>query len=198
MPRKPRTCLIPGCGSSYYARGLCRIHYQQARRGKSSYPLPSEQAPVAERLKRYLGDLDSRGCVPWTGAKTRRGYGKLRVGERTVPAYRLVWELHHGKKISKGRQVNHHCDNPACCNVEHLYIGSQIDNMRDMMTRGRGRQARGEKNGSARLTEAQVLEIRSSPLPQRELAAKYGVDHSSISLIRTGKSWRHLLLASGL
>lgn len=94
--------------------------------------------PRAE--KRFMDKVSMEaltGCWIWTGAR-QRAYGKIRVFYRDVRAHRFSWEMHKGP-IPEGMDVLHHCDNPLCVNPNHLFIGSQRDNMDDMNRKGRGR-----------------------------------------------------------
>ncbi len=79
---------------------------------------------------------ETGSCWVWTGARNKDGYGYLRDGESTVLAHRFAWASLNGP-IPDGGQILHHCDNPPCCNPEHLYVGTHADNMRDMANRGR-------------------------------------------------------------
>ncbi|MEB0898147.1 HNH endonuclease [Citrobacter freundii] len=92
----------------------------------------------------------------------------------------------------KGRVVLHMCDNPRCINPEHLVLGTQLENVRDMEIKGRGNHVSGERNGSAKLTAEDVLEIRSSTLSNRKIASIYGLSDSYISSIRLRKKWKHI------
>jgi hypothetical protein len=76
---------------------------------------------------------ESSSCWNWTGGKNDKGYGRL--GNKY--AHRISWEIHNGKKIPEGMFVCHHCDNPSCVNPSHLFIGTQKDNMRDMINKNR-------------------------------------------------------------
>lgn len=80
------------------------------------------------------------GCIAWTGY-TNGGYGQLMVGGRTYRAHRLAWELEHGP-IPDGLLVCHTCDNPSCCNVDHLFLGTDLDNNRDKERKRRGGNSR--------------------------------------------------------
>jgi len=75
-------------------------------------------------------------CIEWTGARHRFGYGDLRIGGKLYRAHRLAWEREHGP-IPAGMSVLHRCDNPPCYNVDHLFLGTQADNNRDMAAKGR-------------------------------------------------------------
>ena len=87
--------------------------------------------------------------------------------------------------------VRHQCDNPACVNPDHLVIGTVADNVADRELRGR-RNVKGEQIGTSKLTEADVMAILDSKLSGVVLAKQYGVSPSSISLVRTKKSWAHV------
>jgi len=109
------------------------------------------------------------GCLLWTGAKYKDGYGCIGVGRGTaLRVHRVTWELEHGP-IPPGRLVCHKCDNPLCVNLEHLFLGSPLDNMRDMIQKGRHAQLAGERHPSCKLTDAQVKEIRSLRTEGRKL-----------------------------
>lgn len=99
--------------------------------------MTSTSAPVAERLARRLLPTTS-GCLEWTGYTNVRGYGRIAFNGRTVGAHRLAWELVNGP-IPDGMNVLHHCDNPPCCNVGHLFLGTHADNSADMVAKGRQR-----------------------------------------------------------
>ena len=137
--------------------------------------------------------LTDAGCWEWVGTR-RRGYGMLSHGNKTVSAHRIAYAAYHGP-IPSGMVVRHTCDNPSCINPDHLCHGTQQDNVMDRDARGR-RDVKGEQVGTAKLTEADVLDIRASVLPGTALAEKYSISPSTISLIKTGKSWKHVMEAS--
>lgn len=147
------------------------------------------------RRPRFWENIDKSGgpsaCWPWTGSKVGIGYGKASVGNRSVRAHREAWERTHGP-IPRGMVVCHRCDNPPCCNPEHLFLGTVAQNNADAVAKGR--QARGERNNHVRLTEQQVHEIRSmdAELTSKDIAKAYGVDRTTISLVRLGMTWKHI------
>ncbi len=134
------------------------------------------------------------GCWLWTAGRAKCGYGILSVGSRsnesraTIYAHRISWEIHCGP-IPDGLQVLHHCDIPLCVNPEHLFLGTQADNMADMASKGRS--AHGELSGGAKLRDEEIFEIRSLARAesQREIARRFGVNQSTISRIVNFKNW---------
>ena len=143
-------------------------------------------------VRRVEPDLNS-GCWLWSHRIGRQGYGNAKFGRKTVGAHRVSWILHNGP-IPPGICVCHRCDTPACVNPAHLFLGNQTDNLRDMFAKGRHFDNRGALNPRAKLTPADVAEIRAlgKGVSQRELAARFGVGPSSIRDIQTGRRWRSL------
>lgn len=93
---------------------------------------------LAERLWPRVRVVDS-GCWEWTGSRDNTGYGTLGIGGgRFSRAHRVAWLLSH-LILPQGAMVCHHCDNPPCCNPDHLFLGSTFDNSRDMVAKGRAR-----------------------------------------------------------
>ena len=123
-------------------------------------------------------------CWLWTGSKSRNGYGAISIGGRTFRVHRVIYELTYGP-IPKGMFVCHHCDNKSCCNPRHLFIGTNLDNVADMMTKH-------PKHANAKLTAADIQKIRFDERPQRIVAADYGVTGMTISRIRRRVNWKHI------
>lgn len=106
--------------------------------------------------------------------------------------------MKHGD-IPNGLFVLHKCDTPACVEVNHLFLGTHLDNIRDMVNKGRNSAAQGTKNANAKLTEDQVLSARSrikAGEPLRSIARSLGVGRTAIYNISVGKKWRHLSAAA--
>lgn len=132
------------------------------------------------------------GCWNWTAGKHPKGYGHIRSGGKIKAAHRVSYEIHCGT-IEDGLHVCHRCDNPACINPDHLFLGSNVDNMADKIAKGRQSRLHGADNGKAKLTDTAVRAIRAAKgIPSSELANKYGVNRSQIWLVRTGKRWTHI------
>lgn len=143
----------------------------------------------------------SDGCWEWQGVVNEKGYGvinKGRVGEGNVLAHRLSWELHNGV-IPEGEGyhgicVLHKCDNPSCVNPDHLFLGTNQDNINDMVSKQRNR--RGENQPMSKLTDAEVKEIRklrnTETITYDELGKKYGICGSTVYNIVNRYTWRHI------
>jgi hypothetical protein len=132
-------------------------------------------------------------CWLWT-ASLSGGYGNLRLGEKTVKAHRLSWELHVGE-IPDGLCVCHNCpggDNPKCVNPTHLFLGTKKDNTRDAVKKGRWGFRKGSTRHVHKLTEAQVQDILRSSLSQTKLGQLYGVTQGAISHIFNKRNWTHV------
>jgi len=150
----------------------------------------------AEKLEKHSIPEPNTGCHLWTGGYQTSGYGAVSYSRDGIKywkqAHRFSWEVQRGP-IPEEMQVCHKCDNPACVNVEHLFLGTNSDNMRDAVAKGRhgGRKRRGENHPLAKLSDAQALEIRSSLERGVDLAKRYGVSPATICVIRRGTARRH-------
>lgn len=167
--------------------------------------MPKSEEPISVRFWRKVEKAQVDECWLWIGGFANTGYGQMSKrrddGQWTmVNSHRLSWEEHHGP-IPDGLFVLHRCDNRKCCNPAHLFLGTQADNIADMV--GKQRQARGEgKPLSSKLTQQQVTEIKDALAPYvgrrvrrgvvRDLAAKYGVCRASITYIGKGRNWREV------
>lgn len=134
-------------------------------------------------------------CWVWQGGHggSIGQYGRVSVkhGVTLGYAHRISWELHVGP-IPAGLSVLHKCDVPDCVNPEHLFLGTQEDNMKDMAAKKRGNAPRGSAHRSAVLNESSVVLIRNSSQPASILAEKYGVSYQTIYAARRGTTWRHV------
>lgn len=149
----------------------------------------------------------SSGCWLWCGARTTDGYGSFRFRGAPRLAHRVAYEMTTGP-VPVDLCVCHHCDTPLCVRPEHLFIGTKSDNAQDMWDKGRAggnirrtmlempeRRARGERQGSARLTTDAVHEVRKRAAmgdTQACLATAFGVSAATISKVVRRKSWGHV------
>lgn len=149
---------------------------------------------IVSLRKRFSESTKSlpNGCVVWTGAIGSHGrYGICRAMGRHWLAHRLAYTI-FVSEIPDGMNVCHHCDNGLCVRPEHLFLGTQKDNVHDMENKLRSKHPSGAAHGRAKLTESDVSEIRSlgsAGLSQREIAKKFGVSKFTIARIVNGKGW---------
>lgn len=146
----------------------------------------------------YWSYVDKRGpdeCWPWIGGRNFDGYGAFHAEGKRITATHYALQL-----AGVGRPVAplcalHKCDNPPCVNPAHLFIGTKLDNKRDQLRKGRHPKIvtrHGEQNHYAKLTEAQVREIRASTESGMKMGARLGVSASAICSARRGKTWKHV------
>lgn len=149
------------------------------------------EVPDPERFWNKVNKGD--GCWLWTASTNDDGYGHFRsAAGKHLNAHRYSYQLHNGA-IPAGMTVMHSCDTPRCVNPEHLRLGTHAENMADMRSKNRG--TSGEKNHKAKLTEAQVREIKSNPPKRGEFkafAAKYGIIPSYLGRLLKGETWGHV------
>lgn len=141
-------------------------------------------------------------CWLWTAGKSRGGYGEMKVAKGVdAYAHRLSWGIAFGE-IPPGMWVLHRCDNPTCVNPQHLFLGTQTDNMRDAVRKRRHvsgfmiNRPVGERHGSAKMIESDVVEIRrlaASGIGSAEIAQRIGISRQAVRGVVSGRSWRHVV-----
>lgn len=124
-------------------------------------------------------------CKLWDGPKFKDGYGRMGL----KLAHRVVFAAANGP-IPKNLIVRHSCDNKLCINLSHLSLGTQADNVNDKVLRNR--QAKGTQANKSKLTNSDVLAIKSSLKSQVTLGQQFGVTQSMISRIKANKNWKHI------
>lgn len=155
--------------------------------------------PLEDCLRRGVTNWGSGRvdvCWEWTGSTAPGGYGQTTSDGNPTRVHRLVYRSYVGR-IPKGLWVLHRCDNPRCCNPAHLFLGTPLDNVRDMMAKGRDRRPRGEEHPHAKLTADQVREIRArhaaGGVTFAQLGREYGLHYVSVSAIVKGKKWKSVV-----
>lgn len=132
------------------------------------------------------------GCLEWQLARNQDGYGVVRLTpETTIHAHRLAWVTFVGP-IPEGMCVLHHCDNPACCDVNHLFLGTKADNAADRVRKGRSSRLFGENNGAAVLTHKQVRAIRAlakEGWQTKELAEMFNASRQTIRNVKSRRRY---------
>jgi DNA-binding XRE family transcriptional regulator len=152
-------------------------------------------------ISRFHSNVNKKNedeCWNWTGYKQKSGHGQLRMRQQNFYAHRIAYIITNGQ-YNENLCVCHKCDNPACCNPKHLFLGTMSDNMKDKVIKNR--QSKGTEV-SGILTEQEVLEIKriyaDGNTTQTLLGRKYGVTQSTIGRIISGHRWGHLSAPSGL
>lgn len=168
----------------------CGLIFKTAAANKKLCSPKCRVASISEQF------TSTEECWEWPNSRNPvTGYGQLSEwvdGKRFLhTAHRTQAQITFGDSI-KGKMVCHKCDNRGCINPSHLFLGTQLDNMRDMISKGRGNQSppKGEANANAKLTKDAVLVIRSSRLKGSQLASAFGVSQSVISAIKHNKTWK--------
>ena len=134
--------------------------------------------PILSRIEANVERIPFSGCWIWMGYVDKHGYGRISVpGEPGARAYRVAWESKN-RPLARGECVLHRCDTPACCNPEHLFVGTRLENNVDKARKGRG---------ARKLTNEEVVRIRSDNRRLAEIASDYGVSLSLICAIRNNR-----------
>ena len=197
-----RICSIADCGKKYRSAGLCKAHWlkrQRAQRRDRLGTQPPQGRPKPTRpsklnsgvrfalLLRY-SSMDVDECLIFPGAPDPDGYKGITFNGRKARAHRVMCILAHG--APNGRIARHRCDNPPCVNPKHLHWGTDADNVRDCMERGRF--CIGENRAQAKLTNQQVLDIRASSDPLKMIAEKFGISYRKVRKIRYREKWKNV------
>lgn len=185
MPLKSNT-ICNNCGDKFYASPCHPRKYcsRKCREKDNTYE---------KKFWRRVVKNSNNKCWGWKRSTDKFGYAHIEVDRLEKYAHRISWEIHFGE-IPEGMFVCHTCDNPSCTNPNHLFLGTYNDNIQDMIKKGRN--SRGEKRYNAKLTEKQVLKIRSlgnnSSKLHREIAEIYGISQSRVTEIINRKAWKWL------
>lgn len=186
-----RICSIDGCGKPRRARGWCQGHYSRWRRhGHPEIKLNTRGVDARERFEANVELIPFSTCHYWTGNLNKYGYGQF-YNNKVCTVHRYAYQLYKGE-IPEGLHIRHSCHERSCVNPAHLTHGTHQDNMDDRNMASR--QARGESDGNAKLTEKQVLEIRelAKASSHRSVARMYNVARPTVSRIINRTSWRHI------
>lgn len=192
-----RGCAVPGCFDPHHARGYCGKHYQRLRLHGDPVAggfFHSDARAFLERLPSHIGDE----CLIWPFGKFTSGYGSITLNGRTFVVSRYLCEVVRGAPPTQDHEAAHSCGKGhlGCVNPNHLSWKTHAENMADAVAHGTS--AKGERNGQAKITSSDVIDIRilCQSMTQRDVALRYGLSQSSIHAIVHGKKWSHI--AEGL
>lgn len=159
--------------------------------------------PAIDRVLKKIVKIPFSGCWIFMGAINTFGYGIVGTGGRGKPndrAHRITYR-HFCGDIPSGMFVCHRCDVPCCCNPDHLFLGTNKDNVKDMISKGRNSlpprnpHVVGSVHPGSKLTEDQVIQIRAAyrnGIKQKDLAQQYGVVHQTISKVVNNHRFKHV------
>jgi hypothetical protein len=165
-----------------------------------------------EHIERFLSRITKTAtCWLWNARCFPNGYGQFRIDKRQLGAHRVSWAIHHGEFPDASLCVCHRCDNPACVNPSHLWLGTHQENAADKKAKGRANNphgqrhgsylhpestAKGERNGQALLSAQQVAAIRETysrgGVRQKDLALQFGIGQTTVSAIIRKTNWTHV------
>lgn len=148
-----------------------------------------------ERFEKKFVKGGANDCWEWIGSKDRYGYGHIQLDGWPQLAHRISYQLYVGE-IPIGLLICHHCDNPSCVRPDHLFLGTDADNTRDCISKGRLSDRSGENNGQAKLTNEDIrtiLAMWANGTRGIDIAREFGVTKSTISKIVRGDAWTHIL-----
>jgi hypothetical protein len=204
--RKTREEICKKCGKNYsveqwrkpssYCSNDCKRKQASTWLLNTSFNIgKANEQQKLDRLKQNFDKFVNRksDCWDWTG-RIEKGYPKLscRKGLGANFGHRASWIIYYGE-IPPGKSVLHKCDNPKCTNPDHLFLGTNADNINDMLIKQRN--PKGSKVGTAKLNESNVLEIKKKLACGEKLvdiAKKYCVTIQAISMIKRNKNWKHI------
>lgn len=144
------------------------------------------------KLEEFYIPEPNSGCWLWIGCAPRaKPYGHLTIQGKLWKAHRLSWTLFRGP-IPDGMHVCHKCDVPSCVNPEHLFLGTNADNVADKVRKGRARTIQGSQSHTAKMTEDDVRRIRLENWPLKRIEETFGISKNNASKAKLGRTWKHV------
>jgi len=149
---------------------------------------------IVDKIKSRIIIDNTTNCWLWQGAKDGCGYGFVYIKPKTQRTHRAMYEYYYGE-IPKGLLACHKCDVPSCVNPDHIFLGTPKDNYVDMHKKGRAVEIirRGESHKLSKLTEADVINIRTARGRHKDIGSIYGVSGTLVGNIKNRKTWKHVI-----
>ncbi len=144
-----------------------------------------------ERFWSKVKRTNSEECWEWIGTKEKDGYGVFKIKRKTYKSHRISWLISKKESI-ENKLVCHSCDNRGCVNPGHLWLGTNKENVEDMVRKNRQRQ--GENHSNVKLSEKnikEILDLYKSGYKQVDLCSKFGIGHAQLSRILSGEAWKN-------
>jgi hypothetical protein len=195
-PKRPGFILkhprLPGETWGARKRRLSRVRMAELR--QKNNPNRIKRRTISEITKDFITENCIRNqetqCLEWQRSTNSGGYGNTSQGEKPVTMHRKAYELWVGP-IPEGLCICHHCDNPPCCNAEHLFIGTKKANSDDKVKKGRHIQ--GTSVPTSKLTREQVLIIRSRKMTPKEVSQNFGLSRKQSWSVTAGRTYRNVV-----
>ena len=193
-----KKCKIEGCDRDHSAKGYCVKHYERFKRHVTTDDpsIPRDRGSNEERFWKYVNKAGEDECWTWKGGHGGSGHGVFMMNEGKpykTNAHRAAWIIIKGP-IDGNKQVNHKCKTKDCVNPNHLYLGTQKENMQDRSKDGHAyhwERPKGQGHGNSKFTDEQARYIKTCDRTDRDLAEKYNVTPECIHYIRH-KGWKHI------
>lgn len=185
-------CGVEACEKPVYAKGYCSAHYNRLARHGSPLGGGTEVGAASRFYRNDVLGFVGEECLIWPFSRGSNGYGQITVDDATLTVSALACAEVHGARPSDLHEAAHSCGNGklGCVSPKHLRWATRSENQADRVLHGTD--SRGEKSGTAKLTEAAAREIASSSLKIAELAERFGISEAQVSRIRNGQRWAHM------
>lgn len=189
-----RICSIPNCFNRYAARGYCFKHYMRLRNHGDPLGGGTEKGEARKFYDDVVRNYDGNDCLIWPYARNPQGYAPITIDGKTREISRLLCEEANGPPPTPKHEAAHSCGNGrlGCVTKKHLSWKTRTENQADRLVHGT--HSRGERHGSAKITEEQVHEIRSlkGHMTQQKIADRFGISCTNVRKILSGNGWSWL------
>jgi len=184
------------CSRLCARRGAAKIRVKKRKQFLLNETAYEHKMRLTKRFEKYIISNGDEYCWDWNGSKFTKGYGYMSFDGKIMQAHRVSFQLYY-REIPKGLFVLHSCDVRECTNPKHLFLGTNIDNMGDMVRKGRSPVQLGSKNPNSVLKEDQVKKIKNllkNGITMSCIAREYKVSKDAIGHIKHGRTWSWLTL----